>query len=214
MSNDRPELERLRAALSGLVVIVFGVLIALGAEALWSERGDRLRERDLLGDLLEEFNENEARLLTDISANEMASAAAFEWVDAMTSATRPPPDSLQELFELAANDARFDPVTGAIRSLVDGGELALIRNTDLRRVLAGWTDRTAEARLTSMAWDNQRIELVPFVLSLEAGRELSSGEQTGLHLWAFSSGRVNGQLNAILETTRSIIAQIQAEIDR
>ncbi len=54
---DSP-VKKLRGTLSGLIVIVAGVLLALAADAAWAERGDRIREQELLADLLSEFREN------------------------------------------------------------------------------------------------------------------------------------------------------------
>ena len=65
--------------MSGLVVIVAGVLLALAGDAAWSSRGDRIREQEVLADLLEEFKENEAILLTDIEGNRKALGALFRY---------------------------------------------------------------------------------------------------------------------------------------
>ena len=195
-------------------MIVVGVLLALAAEAAWAERSDRLREQELLADLLEEFQENEARLLSDIEQNRTARAAASLWVEVMLGEVAVSRDSIGPLFIAGASDARFDPVTGALRSLVDGGELQLIKNDDLRRALAGWPALAAEARLTANSWDNQRQSLNPVVLALEPGQPLTSGEEVAVRLAAESTGRVNRQLEALVDRVRDIIALIQSEMSR
>ena len=66
MGSTAGKIER---SLSGLAVIVLGVLLALWAEAAWAERGSRLREREVVSDLLAEFRGNEVLLRADIENN-------------------------------------------------------------------------------------------------------------------------------------------------
>ncbi len=119
------------------VVIVVGVLVALAADAGWAERQDRVREGEALSDLLEEFRENQTVLLFDIEANRRARQSGEAWALAVLGRVSVSPDSASALFVTALRDARFDPATGALRSLLDGGELGLIQDLDLRRALAG-----------------------------------------------------------------------------
>jgi hypothetical protein len=204
---------KLQSALSGLVVIVAGVLLALAGDAAWSSRGDRIREQEVLADLLEEFTENEAILLSDIDANRKAVAAARVWGDVMLGHAAAPPDSLHSLLLAAQDDARFDPLTGALRSLVDGGELQLIRNSELRRALAGWGDRTAEARLTAQSWDRQRQSLVSLVLSFPSGPSLTPRQRSAVLLTVRTVAGQNSQLEGLVDEIREIITMVQGEID-
>jgi len=75
--------EQLQRAALEMAVIVFGILLALGAEAAWQERGERQREVQILSDLLEEFRSNDARLTADIVQNKQASADAALWAEVM-----------------------------------------------------------------------------------------------------------------------------------
>ena len=109
--------DKLKAALSGLIVIVAGVLIALAGDATWAERKERLRERVLLTDLVAEFRENEFRLRADIAVNRGALAASEKWADEILVSSGVSGDSLATLYIAGNNFARFDPTTGALRSL-------------------------------------------------------------------------------------------------
>ncbi|MEN8374764.1 MAG: hypothetical protein ABFS34_04890 [Gemmatimonadota bacterium] len=206
-------MKQLQSALSGLVVIVIGVLLALAGEAAWAERGERAREQEILADLLEEFRENEARLLTDMETNRQARAAADIWVQVVFGETSVPPDSLFALADAAQGDARFDPVTGALRSLVDGGELGVIRNDELRRALAGWSDRVEEARMTAASYDNLRSNLSPLIYSLNPGEPIGPGPGTAVEMAAAASGRHNFQLTALAERIGEIIALVESEME-
>jgi len=209
---DSPVIK-LRGTLSGLIVIVAGVLLALAADAAWAERGDRIREQELLADLLSEFRENEELLLSDLGDNERAGEAADVWVDAMFGTTSITTDSLQALLMIMNGGARFDPLTGAIRSLVDGGELQVIRRDELRRALAGWSDRAEEARLTMQSLDVLLAGLFPVFLGLDPGGPMGPGERFAVQYAAQSSGW-NSQLYELLEEIRRIIEMIENEARR
>ena len=111
-------------------------------------------------------------------------------------------------------DARFDPVTGALRSLVDGGELQIIRNSHLRRALAGWVDRTEESRLTSASWDGQRHNLLPLVLSFPSDRPLSLRQRSTVFILSESIAGQSPQLEALTERIEEILTMIEGELDR
>jgi hypothetical protein len=193
---------------------VVGVLLALAADAAWAERGDRIREKEVLTDLLQEFQENQAILATDIEANRVAIAAGVEWGQAMLGEVSIPDDSMNALLSVALSDSRFDPITGALRSLVDGGELQVIRNTDLRRALAGWGDRTVETRLTTASWDAFRHNLLPLVMSYPRDEPLTPEQRSGVLQLSGSFARQNSQMEALVERMQELAAMIQAEIER
>ena len=195
-------------------MIIVGVLVALAAEAAWAERHDRSREREALVDLLEEFKENETILLRDIETNRTAKKGGRAWADATLGQAPIATDSASALLRAALWDARFDPATGALRSLVDGGDLGLIQNLDLRRALAGWEDRVAEARLTTQSWDSQRHTLLPFVLDLPTNGPLTSAQRTSVAIFAESVAGQSEQLEALVGPLREIVAMLEEELGR
>jgi hypothetical protein len=123
-------------------------------------------------------------------------------------------DSASALFLRAIQDARFDPATGALRSIVDGGELALIENSGLRRALAGWADRMDEARRTGAETGTQRSALIPFLLSIPPDRPLTTGEQTAVDLFDLLVAYQVRQQERLVEPTRDILVLIQRELAR
>ena len=52
---------------------------------------------------------------------------------------------------------------------MDGGELQVVRSDELRRALAGWSDRAEEARLTSQSFDVLVAGLYPVFHGLDPG---------------------------------------------
>ncbi len=73
-------------------------------------------------------------------------------------------DSGAALYGASLNPARFDPISGSLRSLIDGCDLGVIQNRHLRAELAGWGDRTQEQVVTSITVDTMRSTLTQFVI--------------------------------------------------
>ena len=203
----------LRQALTGLLVIVVGVLLALAAEAAWVERGERIREQAILHDLIEEFRANESRLLVDIDTNVGAQAAGEAWAAAMLGSDAVSSDSLSSLFFTSHWGARFDPVTGVLRSVIDGGELGTIRDDELRAALAGWLDRAEEARLTDVGVTNMRASLAPVLLALEPGRVLRQRDTFAIR---YDTDMSDGNIHLIplLQNLQDVIAHLESQLGR
>src|SRR5687767_7199590 len=80
-------------------VIVIGVLVALGAQALWEHRQDRGRERAYLRQLLSDTRENELRLDTAIARDSAYNEHSTVLLHAFRSpAELPPIDTIQKYF--------------------------------------------------------------------------------------------------------------------
>jgi hypothetical protein len=211
LSSIRQNVEK---AGSGLLVIAAGVLMALWADSAWENRLEALREQEVLGDLLTEFRENETRLRADIEASLASRAAGRAWSLEMREGGEMSPDSLSSLWVHTFSWARFDPVTGALRSVLDGGELRLISNQQLRQALAGWTDRAFEARLSSEGTSSAFATVAPTVLTAEAGHLTTMGQRAGVAtIEAFAGGPIR-QLVPLLEELTAIVELIEGEIKR
>ena len=122
-------------------VIVTGVLVALFAEAWWSERDDRQFERELMSDMADEFKVNVSILNSDMAENDEV-IGHIDKIIAM---------STEDLAALADNEvsklfepydllfADFDPAMGISRALVQSGDLAAVESRRLRLALANWS---------------------------------------------------------------------------
>ena len=162
MTKQRSEL--IGRLFGELAVIVVGVLIALGAQSLAQEIADRRAEQEFIDDLLAEFQTNEAQLQSDIFETRQAVEAADRWRAGAVASSAAVDGSATDAYAASLNPARFDPISGSLRSLIDGGELGLIRNRELRAALAGWNDRTQEQVMTSVTVDMMRSMLMQFLI--------------------------------------------------
>ena len=203
---------QLHKLLAELLVIVVGVFIALAADAAWDDYTEGRRESGVLADLLNEFRDHEARLSTDIQTNELAHAAALQYGAVLRGELEISGDSLTRLVDRSQRGARFDPLTGTLSSLLDGGELSLIGDPELRRALAAWGDRVDEARATSEAMSSNRRAILPLLAEIERHRSPSPFEIAVLALDANSATFGVDQLRTLLEDTREIVGRLEAAV--
>ena len=193
-----------------LVVIIVGVLIALAADAAMETRDDLRKEQVFLEDILTEFRENESRLLTDIEGTQRAAHSASLWRDARTGSPQISADSVAALYAASFVVAqRFDAISGALRSLIDGGDLNLVRNLELRRALAGWSDRTREHELTFTSILNSRSALHSTLINSSVELPLAALYVNDSLLNAMAS-----QQAALLGPLRGVIELLETELDR
>jgi hypothetical protein len=198
--------ERFRRVVVELLIIVAGVLIALGAQSAAQEWSDRRHERAFLLDLLAEFRLNEEQLHKDIKKTGQAVSAADEWRSKGTDSVKPEGDSSAAFYAASLNPARFDPISGSLRSLIDGGDLRLIRNRQLRAALAGWGDRTQEQIMTSITVDMMRSTLTQFLVP-----EGLAAPAQALELDRVLLQVTYDQQRALLDPLREIISMLELE---
>jgi hypothetical protein len=114
--------------LAELAVIVGGVLIALAADAWWERRQEHAEARDYLQQLLVDFQETDRRLRATIAADSKTVERVNGVVDRAFRGVFPSADSL----DLPTQYNFFEPLTGTLTALVEGGDLRLIRVDSLR----------------------------------------------------------------------------------
>lgn len=116
------------------VVIVVGVLVALGVDAAWGARQDRVRGATYLRQLQADLSTRADALAEAISVDQRARDGADRALAALNASPLPPADSLATWITAATNSsAAFYPTMGTVTVLVDSGELRLIRDEDVRR---------------------------------------------------------------------------------
>lgn len=152
-----------------LVIIVLGVLIALGVDASWGRMQDRAREAELLADLSEEFAENEVRLRADIARNDSVAARLDAWYAIVSSEAEVSADSIATLLNGSLFLSRFDPLNGVLNGVIETGELGLVRNVALRNKLAGWQGKVEEARITALDVQAYRSSVMSEVFDVALG---------------------------------------------
>ncbi len=117
------------------VVIVVGVLVALGVDAVWSDREEREIEALYLEQILGDLRVTEAALDTAVTEYRTALEGSLAVVAAVN---RVPPvwgDSTTALLLGSGSVPVFTAVMGTIDGLIEGGDLALLRSPVVRTAL-------------------------------------------------------------------------------
>jgi len=158
--------------------IVLSILIAFGIDAAWEERGERVRERDAVEQLIGEFELIETRLVTLDSAYEhgrfSGAAPLRELLGVMGSEPGAFSDvRLDSLIASSLGNPRSDLPEGVLSALVGSGQLALIQSDSLRIALAEWAPLRETVRMDTDALAQFNAEyLLPFLWANASVRAL------------------------------------------
>lgn len=140
MTNpDREMSSRLRGLAAELFIVVFGILLALGADAWWQHRLDLREEQRILEALELEMIANLELLRSGAERHEQQSAA----IQAIAGLGGRGPveigaDSAAALVREATRWMVLNPEVGVLSALQSSGDLALIRDRGLQTSLGAW----------------------------------------------------------------------------
>jgi hypothetical protein len=109
-------------------VIVGGVLIALAVDAWWERQQEQNQAEKYLQQLLVDFQGTQRRLQGTITGDTRTLERVNSVVDRALRGPLPSADSL----ELPTGYNYFEPLTGTLTALVEGGDLRLISNDSIR----------------------------------------------------------------------------------
>jgi hypothetical protein len=128
--------------LAEFAVIVAGVLIALAVDSWWERQQERNREEEYLRQLLNDFQKSEQRLRGTIEAETKRVGAVNSVIGRALRGPLPQADSL----ELPTGYDYFEPLTGTLTALVQGGDLRLLRSDSIRFALIAFSSLIEETK--------------------------------------------------------------------
>jgi hypothetical protein len=131
-------------AIGEIALIMAGILLALQVSEWNQARKDRIEERQILIDLQEEFQANRDQLV-EVGASWAEIATALDQLLSYVG-TQPKEDELPKV-RLLVEDLywrSFDPRSGSLKSTLSSGNLALIRDSQLRSQLSYWPDLVSD----------------------------------------------------------------------
>jgi len=120
------------------LVIVAGVLVALGAQAWWEGRQDREHELQYKRQLQADLGEQARRLERAIAEDSLASAAAGRLLYILHHGEPVSADSFVALLGSAGRASDFQPVGGTYGALLGTGDLRLIRPDSVRGLITSY----------------------------------------------------------------------------
>ena len=125
------------------VVIVLSILLAFAIDAAWEYRGDRSRERELLSSLAQEYRTNRTTLQQTIGfvEQDLELMRSFFSSDPANLVDLDHP-SLGNFWAALYRPQTFELASGATSAALSSGNLDLIRDPQVRELIAGWPART------------------------------------------------------------------------
>lgn len=151
----------------GLVVI--GILIALSIDNWNEDRKDLIKEQQILSQLRDEFKSNLLQLEEKISTRRSIIRASHDALNEIDNPDIANKDSLMTRLGLLMIDPTFDPI---INDLIGSGNIRLIRNEQLKRLLTNWSSDVIALQEVEKRWTKLADELViPFFVELGISRD-------------------------------------------
>jgi hypothetical protein len=124
-------------AIGEILLVVIGILIALQINNWNNNRNDRLKEKQLLINLRQEFKTNLDELKFDHQINTDCLNTLYNFLQSDKTAFTPKEiDSVNGIFTTFAS---FDARVGIINETIASGKLDLIQNDSLKNKLSQWT---------------------------------------------------------------------------
>lgn len=123
-----------------IILVVIGILIALGINNKNQERLNREVEQNYLMGLQEEFHTSRAKLVELISVNRESYLGARKILELIAKKDESPSEKQfsQLLYNTFSSDISFNPNNSLLNEMVSSGSLRNISNTDLRILLTNW----------------------------------------------------------------------------
>ena len=198
-------------------IIVVGVFVALAAESWWSEREDRQLEREIVEDMIVEFESNIRILNTDIAENVEAGKRIGMLNDLSDDQLLAIDDDvLIEQLGSYLTWAGFDPEMGSVQAFLESGNTGAFSERRLRLLLSRWSGLLVKNRRVNLqAVDFQHIALLPAVAEASSDLTWSSSERRELrnlfsHLLTLQGFVVNNQ-RELLSAAEDILAFLRDE---
>ena len=202
------------------VIIVFGVFVGLQAQDWSTARADRIVEHTAIERLIIEYKLN-LELLGEDKEKSQNTMVATERLLAMISPEPPTviaDKALAQIFLDCLSNSKFVPTLGTTNSLVASGQLRLIRDPEIQRMLTHWPT-TAQVLIEWQEIErNHGEELIlgltldyiawPNLLNLVDESHLTSAMKSD-YQGLFSSKRFEGLLNNRLYNTRVAIGRME-----
>ena len=138
------------------MAVVAGILIALAIQSWADGRDDRASEREYLRELQADLRETERMVMRGDSVHRTRDRAGVMLLHAFFTPERPPADSLLIWAITATWFETPRPILGTAEALVSTGDLALLRDLDLRTAVTAYLEEsrmlTAELLAAEEVW--------------------------------------------------------------
>lgn len=142
------------------LVILVGVLLALGVDATWDSRLDQRRAEAYLDQLRAELAVTDRDVERAIEREAGVVSNASEVIGALYQPRLPPSSSLTAWLSQMFTSSSFIPTTSAVEALVTTGDLQLVEDGELRTEIVRYRQASAQLVRTFAIQDELLIETV------------------------------------------------------
>ena len=160
----------LKYAIGEIILVMIGILLALQVNN-WNElRKDGIIEQQVLSELKEEYETNARQLEGKIFLRNHIIKSSIEVLNLIDNPKNISTDSLIKKIAVIRYDPTFDPIEN---DLIPSGNIRLIQNNKLRKLLSNWSSEIASVQEMELQWQKIRNETtIPYLLDLGIYRNI------------------------------------------
>jgi hypothetical protein len=159
-------------AIGEIVLVVIGILIALQINNFNEQRKDREKEQVVLKQLKEDYETDLIQLRQKMEMRDEIVLSALNVLKAIDYPGKIVRDSLIMNLAKVDNDPTFDPIQN---DLISSGNLRLIKNEKLKRLLSNWSSDIVALQELEVTWSNKAVQQYqPLLSKLGVGRDVSN----------------------------------------
>jgi len=182
-------------AIGELLIVTIGVLIALALNQWVTAKQVEAEEIRLLQAVRDEFQGNIVRLDRQLAYRKAVTESVNRLFAMSSEPTLQKGESIDPLLGDLVWWYEAEFATGAVENILLGGKLALIKNPEIRTLLAGWRDQVnAIKRVELQDYETFKNILMPYLYKNANVPQISNtlstlpGTQTALSPWSFPPG--------------------------
>ena len=165
-------------AIGEIVLVVIGILIALYINNWNIQQKDNIREHKILQQLKEDYSDNLVQLEEKIKMRTTLIKSSINVLDLIS---KWPNTDVEKIIPELTNiikDPTFDPIDN---SLIASGEISLIQNDSLKRVLSRWTSDVKQVQQVELEWQKMRTDIfIPFLIKAGIARNVHAESWKGI----------------------------------
>jgi len=182
LANDNQFLKYSRYAIGEIVLVVIGILIALQINNWNEKRKDRIKEQNILIQIKKDYTSNLSQLEEKMMTRTRIIYSGLRILKDFDQSEKVVRDSLIKHIAIISNDPTFDPIQNDI---VSSGNLRLIINEKLKRLLSNWSSNVVALKEVEVTWSdiaNHRLDevLIELGISRDATNSFLSDTE---HTW-------------------------------
>ena len=170
--------EYFKYAIGEIILIVIGILIALFINNWNNRQKDNIREHKILIQLREDYSDNLLQLEDKIKMRTALIKSSLKVLDFVNDSPSIDVDKIIPEIINIIKDPTFDPIEN---NLISSGEISLIHNDSLKRILSRWTSDVKQVQQVELEWQKMRTDLlVPFLIKAGIARNVHSAAWKGI----------------------------------